>query len=437
MNDNDKKQYQHVLFAEPEWEPVKTFEELDIEISGKENYIAEEQVQLGDYNLTVKNDPSAVVTLERVEEERVEYKTKFLNFVVKYKSREYKIQKEITVAKKQLCFDGSQISTNLKYNGAMQSFAKSDARYNFFNAEHKDIGSYEVEVTHKSENYTFPDGDVFKTICHISEPDIEDVKVTHNENLHTEDKLNVSKVELKINGEEKTYTSGISVDYKNSKGHLLATTNSVDVTFNFHDYQIRHTINVSVSKKKIAKPEYVKEYEYTGKVISPASDNEYWKVKSPQSKDVGEYDVTFEIKDKANYEFEDGSEKAEGKYKINKTSLQYKFKNNKVDFTNASQVEYFDEKTGTWKTYKKTTILKGKVKFRAKDRLNYNETTIDFKVEKEKAKEEKKKSREVTGKLSKGAIAGISIAVIGVIGSAIGVLIVLLLKNKKESDKKN
>lgn len=443
MSDEEKKQYQHSFFIEPKWKNVN-FSDLELEITGKTEYVAEDQVKLDDYQLTVKNNPSAVVTLEGVVENQVNYGMKKINFILKYLGKEYTVSKDIIVSKKQLSFDGSQIETALKYTGEIQNFAKGNDKYEFINAQQKNIGSYEVEVTHKNPNYKFPNGEVFKVTCHILEPEVEGIHVTHNSDLHTEDTLDISKIETKINGENKIFTDGITVEYKNSEGYLKASQPSVEVSFYFHEYKITHVLNVSVAKKEIANPEYTKEFTYRGEKQSPTETSEYWTIESPESKDAGTYTCTFRLKDAANYEFKNKKDSIEGEYTIKPAKIPYEIKDNKVNFPSGSKVEYFDDKTTEWKEYKGTETLVGEIRFRVANQNNYEETVIKLKAQKsnenDTTKTEEKKGNKPGKKpengkaLNKGGVAGISVSIILIAGIAVAIAVILILKKKKDKE---
>ena len=75
-------------------------------------------------------------------------------------------------------------------------------------------------------------------------------------------------------------------------------------------------------------------------------------------------------------------------------------------------------------------MLHGKVKMRVKDNKNYNEITVDFG---EAKNIEKKGARQRNVSLTKGAIAGITVSLVAIIG-IVAVVIIVLLKKKKEKD---
>ena len=416
---------------------------MGVEIKGKTNYTALDEVKLDDYEVSVTNGDPSHVPLLRVLENKVEYNTKQLTFFVKYQGTEYKVVKKINVSKKQLEFDNSQLLLTLRYNGQMQNFARGNDTYEFINSKQKDIGSYQVGVSHKDKNFTFADGDIHYETCMITEPEIEIMEVIYNKTLHTEDVVSIEKVTAKINGEIETFIENIKVNYPMGT-YLFATTRSVELLFNFYDYQIKYKLNINVQKKKIKIPEYTKEYEYSGKEISPTYTNKYYSTVADKGLHAGEYSITFEILDKDNYKFENEEYTISGKYKIKSINPKYTFKNGRFNFADGSKGEYFDEKSHTWKEYTNSEMLHGKVKMRVKDNKNYNEITVDFgeakNTEKEKPEKqdggkkiEKKRAGQRNASLTKGAIAGITVSLVAIIG-IVTVVIIVLLKKKKEKD---
>ena len=301
MSLEERRQYQYVFFLD--FQHNFTFDELGVDIRGKTKYTALDEVKLDDYEVTVSNGDPANVQLLRVLEKKVEYNTKQLTFFVKYQDKEYKVVKEISVSKKQLLFDNSQITSMLRYSGQVQNFARGNDIYEFINAEQKNIGSYQVGVSHKDKNFTFADGDIHYETCMITEPEIEIMEVIYNKTLHTEDVVSIEKVTAKINGGIETFIENIKVNYPMGT-YLFVTTRSVELVFNFYDYQIKYKLNINVQKKKIKIPEYTKEYEYSGKEIEPIYANKYYNSSADKGLNVGEYSITFEISDKDNYVFE-------------------------------------------------------------------------------------------------------------------------------------
>ena len=226
--------------------------------------------------------------------------------------------------------------------------------------------------------------------------------------------------------------------------YVFATTKKVELVFNFYDYQIKYQLNIIVQKKKIEIPKYIKEYEYSGKEISPTHTNKYYSTVADKGLNAGEYSITFEILDKDNYKFENEEYTISGKYKIKSINPKYTLKNGRFNFADGSKGEYFDEKSHVWKGYTNSEMLHGKVKMRVKDNKNYNEITVDFgeakNIEKEKPEKqdgnqklEKKGTRQRNASLTKGAIAGITVSLVAIIG-IVTVVIIILLKKKKEKD---
>lgn len=430
----ERRQYQYVFFLD--FQHNFTFDELGVDIKGKTKYTALDEVKLDDYEVTVSNGDPANVQLLRVLEKKVEYNTKQLTFFVKYQGEEYKVVKEISVSKKQLLFNNSQITSMLRYSGQVQNFARGNDIYEFINAEQKNIGSYQVGVSHKDKNFTFADGDIHYETCMITEPEIEIMEVIYNKTLHTEDVVSIEKVTAKINGGIETFIENIKVNYPMGT-YLFATTRSVELVFNFYDYQIKYKLNINVQKKKIKIPEYTKEYEYSGKKIEPIYVNKYYNSSADKGLNVGEYSITFEISDKDNYVFVNEKNVVYGKYKIIPIDPKYTFEKGKFDFEDGLRAEYFDEKDNIWKEYNKEKRLEGKVRMRVKDNKNYNEITLDFgKLQYKKKKTRDNKNSQTNTKLSKGAIAGITISILALIGITVAIIIVILRKNDKEREKK-
>ena len=437
----ERRQYQYVFFLD--FQHNFTFDELGVDIKGKTTYTALDEVKLDDYEVTVSNGDPADVQLLRVLEKKVEYNTKQLTFFVKYQGTEYKVVKGINVSKKQLEFDNSQLLLTLRYNGQMQNFARGNDTYEFINSEQKDIGSYQVGVSHKDKNFTFADGDIHYVTCTITEPEVEIEEVMYNKNLQTEDVVSIEKVTTKINGQTHTITENITVNYPTGT-YVFATTKKVELVFNFYDYQIKYQLNIIVQKKKIEIPKYIKEYKYSGKEISPTHTNKYYSTVADKGLNAGEYSITFEILDKDNYKFENEEYSISGKYKIKSINPKYTLKNGRFSFADGSKGEYFDEKSHAWKEYTNNEMLHGKVKMRVKDNKNYNEITVDFgkaknteneKPEKQDGdkKTEKKGAGQRNASLTKGAIAGITVSLVAIIG-IVAVVIIVLLKKKKEKD---
>lgn len=434
MSLEERRQYQYVFFLD--FQHNFTFDELGVDIKGKTKYTALDEVKLDDYEVTVSNGDPANVQLLRVLEKKVEYNTKQLTFFVKYQGKEYKVVKEISVSKKQLLFDNSQITSMLRYSGQVQNFARGNDIYEFINAEQKNIGSYQVGVSHKDKNFTFADGDIHYETCMITEPEIEIMEVIYNKTLHTEDVVSVEKVTAKINGGIETFIENIKVNYPIGT-YLFAITKSVELVFNFYDYQIKYKLNINVQKKKIKIPEYTKEYEYSGKEIEPIYANKYYNSSADKGLNVGEYSITFEISDKDNYVFANEKNVVYGKYKIIPIDPKYTFEKGKFDFEDGLRAEYFDEKDNIWKEYNKEKRLEGKVRMRVKGNKNYNEITLDFgKLQYKKKKTRDNKNSQTNTKLSKGAIAGITISIAALIGITVAIIIVILRKNDKEREKK-
>ena len=434
MSLEERRQYQYVFFLD--FQHNFTFDELGVDIKGKTKYTALDEVKLDDYEVTVSNGDPANVQLLRVLEKKVEYNTKQLTFFVKYQGKEYKVVKEISVSKKQLLFDNSQITSMLRYSGQVQNFARGNDIYEFINAEQKNIGSYQVGVSHKDKNFTFADGDIHYETCMITEPEIEIMEVIYNKTLHTEDVVSVEKVTAKINGGIETFIENIKVNYPIGT-YLFAITKSVELVFNFYDYQIKYKLNINVQKKKIKIPEYTKEYEYSGKEIEPIYANKYYNSSADKGLNVGEYSITFEISDKDNYVFANEKNVVYGKYKIIPIDPKYTFEKGKFDFEDGLRAEYFDEKDNIWKEYNKEKRLEGKVRMRVKGNKNYNEITLDFgKLQYKKKKTRDNKNSQTNTRLSKGAIAGITISIAALIGITVAIIIVILRKNDKEREKK-
>lgn len=434
MSLEERRQYQYVFFLD--FQHNFTFDELGVDIKGKTKYTALDEVKLDDYEVTVSNGDPANVQLLRVLEKKVEYNTKQLTFFVKYQGEEYKVVKEISVSKKQLLFDNSQITSMLRYSGQVQNFARGNDIYEFINAEQKNIGSYQVGVSHKDKNFTFADGDIHYETCMITEPEIEIMEVIYNKTLHTEDVVSVEKVTAKINGGIETFIENIKVNYPIGT-YLFAITKSVELVFNFYDYQIKYKLNINVQKKKIKIPEYTKEYEYSGKEIEPIYANKYYNSSADKGLNVGEYSITFEISDKDNYVFANEKNVVYGKYKIIPIDPKYTFEKGKFDFEDGLRAEYFDEKDNIWKEYNKEKRLEGKVRMRVKGNKNYNEITLDFgKLQYKKKKTRDNKNSQTNTRLSKGAIAGITISIAALIGITVAIIIVILRKNDKEREKK-
>ena len=430
----ERRQYQYVFFLD--FQHNFTFDELGVDIKGKTKYTALDEVKLDDYEVTVSNGDPANVQLLRVLEKKVEYNTKQLTFFVKYQDKEYKVVKEIRVSKKQLLFDNSQITSMLRYSGQVQNFARGNDIYEFINAEQKNIGSYQVGVSHKDKNFTFADGDIHYETCMITEPEIEIMEVIYNKTLHTEDVVSVEKITAKINGGIETFIENIKVNYPIGT-YLFATTKSVELVFNFYDYQIKYKLNINVQKKKIKMPEYTKEYEYSGKEIEPIYANKYYNSSADKGLNAGEYSITFEISDKDNYVFVNEKNVVYGKYKIIPIDPKYTFEKGKFDFEDGLRAEYFDEKDNIWKEYNKEKRLEGKVRMRVKDNKNYNEITLDFgKLQYKKKKTRDNKNSQTNTKLSKGAIAGITTSIVALIGITVAIIIVILRKHDKEREKK-
>ena len=429
----ERRQYQYVFFLD--FQHNFTFDELGVDIKGKTKYTALDEVKLDDYEVTVSNGDPANVQLLRVLEKKVEYNTKQLTFFVKYQNKEYKVVKEISVLKKQLLFDNSQIASMLRYSGQVQNFARGNDIYEFINAEQKNIGSYQVGVSHKDKNFTFADGDIHYETCMITEPEIEIMEVIYNKTLHTEDVVSVEKVTAKINGEIETFIENIKVNYPMGT-YLFATTRSVELLFNFYDYQIKYKLNINVQKKKIKIPEYTKEYEYSGKEIEPIYANKYYNSSADKGLNVGEYSITFEISDKDNYVFANEKNVVYGKYKIIPIDPKYTFEKGKFDFEDGLRAEYFDEKDNIWKEYNKEKRLEGKVRMRVKGNKNYNEITLDFgKLQYKKKKTRDNKNSQTNTKLSKGAIAGITISIVALIGIVVTIVVILRKKDKEKGKK--
>ena len=434
MSLEERRQYQYVFFLD--FQHNFTFDELGVDIKGKTKYTALDEVKLDDYEVTVSNGDPANVQLLRMLEKKVEYNTKQLTFFVKYQDKEYKVVKKISVSKKQLLFDNSQITSMLRYSGQVQNFARGNDIYEFINAEQKNIGSYQVGVSHKDKNFTFADGDIHYETCMITEPEIEIMEVIYNKTLHTEDVISIEKVMAKINGGIETFIENIKVNYPMGT-YLFATTRSVELVFNFYDYQIKYKLNINVQKKKIKIPEYTKEYEYSGKKIEPIYANKYYNSSADKGLNVGEYSITFEISDKDNYVFVNEKNVVYGKYKIIPIDPKYTFEKGKFDFEDGLRAEYFDEKDNIWKEYNKEKRLEGKVRMRVKGNKNYNEITLDFgKLQYKKKKTRDNKNSQTNTKLSKGAIAGITISIAALIGITVAIIIVILRKNDKEREKK-
>ena len=434
MSLEERRQYQYVFFLD--FQHNFTFDELGVDIKGKTKYTALDEVKLDDYEVTVSNGDPANVQLLRVLEKKVEYNTKQLTFFVKYQDKEYKVVKEISVSKKQLLFDNSQITSMLRYSGQVQNFARGNDIYEFINSEQKNIGSYQVGVSHKDINFTFADGNIHYETCMITEPEVEIMEVIYNKTLQTEDVISIEKITAKINGEIQTFNENITVNYSMGT-YLFATTKSVELVFNFYDYQIKYKLNINVQKKKIKVPEYTKEYEYSGKEIEPIYVNKYYNSSADKGLNVGEYSITFEISDKDNYVFANEKNVVYGKYKIIPIDPKYTFEKGKFDFEDGLRAEYFDEKDNIWKEYNKEKRLEGKVRMRVKDNKNYNEITLDFgKLQYKKKKTRDNKNSQTNTKLSKGAIAGITISIVALIGITLAIIIVILRKNDKERKKK-
>lgn len=434
MSLEERRQYQYVFFLD--FQHNFTFDELGVDIKGKTKYTALDEVKLDDYEVTVSNGDPANVQLLRMLEKKVEYNTKQLTFFVKYQDKEYKVVKKISVSKKQLFFDNSQITSMLRYSGQVQNFARGNDIYEFINSEQKNIGSYQVGVYHKDKNFTFADGDIHYETCMITEPAIEIMEVIYNKTLHTEDVISIEKVTAKINGGIETFIENIKVNYPMGT-YLFATTRSVELVFNFYDYQIKYKLNINVQKKKIKIPEYTKEYEYSGKEIEPIYANKYYNSSADKGLNVGEYSITFEISDKDNYVFVNEKNVVYGKYKIIPIDPKYIFEKGKFDFEDGLRAEYFDEKDNIWKEYNKEKRLEGKVRMRVKGNKNYNEITLDFgKLQYKKKKIRDNKNSQTNTKLSKGAIAGITISIVALIGITVAIIIVILRKNDKEREKK-
>ena len=270
----------------------------------------------------------------------------------------------------------------------------------------------------------------------ITEPEIEIMEVIYNKTLHTEDVVLIEKVTAKINGGIETFIENIKVNYPIGT-YLFATTKSVELVFNFYDYQIKYKLNINVQKKKIKIPEYTKEYEYSGKEIEPIYANKYYNSSADKGLNAGEYSITFEISDKYNYVFENEKNVVYGKYKIIPIDPKYTFEKGKIDFEDGLRAEYFDEKDNIWKEYNKEKRLEGKVRMRVKGNKNYNEITLDFgKLQYKKKKTRDNKNSQTNTKLSKGAIAGITISIAALIGITVAIIIVILRKNDKEREKK-
>lgn len=429
----ERRQYQHVFFLEIQ--RTLTFDELGVEIKGKTNYTALDEVKLDDYEVTVTNGDPSNVTLLRVLENKVEYNTKQLTFFVKYQGTEYKVVKGINVSKKQLEFDNSQLLLTLRYNGQMQNFARGNDTYEFINSKQKDIGSYQVGVSHKDKNFTFADGDIHYVTCTITEPEVEIVEVIYNKNLQTEDVVSIEKVTAKINGQTHIITENITVNYPTGT-YVFATTKNVELVFNFYDYQIKYQLNIIVQKKKIEIPKYIKEYEYSGKEISPTYTNKYYSTVADKGLNAGEYSITFEISDKDNYVFANEKNVVYGKYKIIPIDPKYTFEKGKFDFEDGLRAEYFDEKDNIWKEYNKEKRLEGKVRMRVKGNKNYNEITLDFgKLQYKKKKTRDNKNSQTNTKLSKGAIAGITISIVALIGIVVTIVVILRKKDKEKGKK--
>ena len=434
MSLEERRQYQYVFFLD--FQHNFTFDELGVDIKGKTKYTALDEVKLDDYEVTVSNGDPANVQLLRMLEKKVEYNTKQLTFFVKYQDKEYKVVKEISVSKKQLLFDNSQITSMLRYSGQVQNFARGNDIYEFINSEQKNIGSYQVGVSHKDKNFTFADGDIHYETCMITEPEVEIMEVIYNKTLQTEDVISIEKITAKINGEIQTFNENITVNYSMGT-YLFATTKSVELVFNFYDYQIKYKLNINVQKKKIKVPEYTKEYEYSGKEIEPIYANKYYNSSADKGLNVGEYSITFEISDKDNYVFANEKNVVYGKYKIISIDPKYTFEKGKFDFEDGLRAEYFDEKDNIWKEYNKEKRLEGKVRMRVKGNKNYNEITLDFgKLQYKKKKTRDNKNSQTNTKLSKGAIAGITISIVALIGITLAIIIVILRKNDKERKKK-
>ena len=429
----ERRQYQYVFFLD--FQHNFTFDELGVDIKGKTTYTALDEVKLDDYEVSVTNGDPSNVTLLRVLENKVEYNTKQLTFFVKYQGTEYKVIKEITVSKKQLEFDNSQLLLTLRYNGQIQNFARGNDTYEFINSEQKDIGSYQVGVSHKDKNFTFADGDIHYVTCTITEPEVEIVEVMYNKILQTEDVVSIEKVTAKINGQTHTITENITVNYPTGT-YVFAITKKVELVFNFYDYQIKYQLNIIVQKKKIEIPKYIKEYEYTGEEISPTYTNKYYSTVADKGLNVGEYSITFEISDKDNYVFANEKNVVYGKYKIIPIDPKYTFEKGKFDFEDGLRAEYFDEKDNIWKEYNKEKRLEGKVRMRVRDNKNYNEITLDFgKLQYKKKKTRDNKNSQTNTKLSKGAIAGITISIVALIGIAVTIVVILRKKDKEKGKK--
>lgn len=433
MSLEERRQYQYVFFLD--FQHNFTFDELGVDIKGKTTYTALDEVKLDDYEVTVSNGDPANVQLLRMLEKKVEYNTKQLTFFVKYQDKEYKVVKKISVSKKQLLFDNSQITSILRYSGQVQNFARGNDIYEFINAEQKNIGSYQVGVSHKDKNFTFADGDIHYETCMITEPEIEIMEVIYNKTLHTEDVISIEKVTAKINGGIETFIENIKVNYPMGT-YLFATTRSVELVFNFYDYQIKYKLNINVQKKKIKIPEYTKEYEYSGKEIEPIYANKYYNSSADKGLNVGEYSITFEISDKDNYVFVNEKNVVYGKYKIIPIDPKYTFEKGKFDFEDGLRAEYFDEKDNIWKEYNKEKRLEGKVRMRVKGNKNYNEITLDFgKLQYKKKKTRDNKNSQTNTKLSKGAIAGITISIVALIGIVVTIVVILRKKDKEKGKK--
>ena len=73
---------------------------------------------------------------------------------------------------------------------------------------------------------------------------------------------------------------------------------------------------------------------------------------------------------------------------------------------------------------------------RVKGNKNYNEITLDFgKLQYKKKKTRDNKNSQTNTKLSKGAIAGITISIVALIGIVVTIVVILRKKDKEEGKK--
>lgn len=386
MSPANRREYQYALFLEPSWEKNITtpnFWDLEIVINGPSNFTAYDNIYVNNYELKVLNFDNTNIKLLSVSPEKVNLNTHTLNFTCEYLNQNYVIEKPISVTKKKVLFDSSYLKTSVNYTGKMEDFAAKFDKYNFINSKQSEIGGYDVTVTHIDPNLTFDSGDTIIINCRITPPDITDINVYHNTELHTESVLEVRKIEAKVNNNGFLFDSNINVIYPNGASYLLATTTSVTLNFNFYNYLVTYVLQVTVSKKEIALPILNKtNYLYTGLEIIPEFlVNNYYHQTYEKRVNSGKYEIAFKITDPDNYVFVNNQ--SIWYYNIVPIDVNYDVKDEKVilkDFV--GELEYCDINLDKWYDYNTELNLNGKFKFRIKNNPNYNEFVVELRSSK-------------------------------------------------------